>query len=95
MPRHVAQRMKRDRRLMVLVELMKGMGDEEIYRRIVGVAIQAGRYEGCDESDIEVIAAQARRDVAEVLDEKLEPDQVKRLIQQAIESGLLKVREKP
>jgi hypothetical protein len=56
-------------RQMVVIDLLLGCSEDELYRRRIDVATQAARLEGCDESDVEVIAAQARRDVAEILAE--------------------------
>ncbi len=69
-------------RVAVVMDILQGHAEDEIYQRQIDTMISAARSEGCDESDVEVIAAQARRDVADTLAEcrsSKQPDLVKAL----------------
>jgi hypothetical protein len=61
--------LKKLHRLTIVMDVMHGKSEDEIYRRRIDTAIKAARLEGCDEADVEVIAALARRNVAEILAE--------------------------
>jgi hypothetical protein len=69
MPTEAADDLKSLCRVAVVLDILNGRSEDEIYRRRIDIAVRAARLEGCDESDVEVIAAQARRNTAEVLAE--------------------------
>jgi hypothetical protein len=69
LPPHIAEEMTNLRRVFVVLRLEQGATEDEIYRKGIDVAIEAARLEGCDESDVEVIASHARRDIAETIAE--------------------------
>ena len=69
MPERQVDDFKGLHRKMVILSLMRGVSEDEIYRKRIDIAVQAARLEGCDESDVEVIASQARRNVADILAE--------------------------
>jgi hypothetical protein len=68
-PAHLADEMRLVRGVMVLERLERGMTEDEIFRRGIDVAIRAARLEGADEIEVEVVACQARRDIAQALRE--------------------------
>jgi hypothetical protein len=53
----------------VAQDLIRGRSEDFIYMRQIDAAIESARLVGIDESDIEVIAAGVRRDVAGILTE--------------------------
>jgi hypothetical protein len=69
MPEHPSRELKEIRSVGVLSEILDGKSEDSIYRRAIDIAIRAARLEGLDESDVEVVAAGARRHVAEILAE--------------------------
>jgi hypothetical protein len=73
MPEESAAEWKAKRRSSVLLSLLYRKSEDEIYREEISVVIEAAREEGCDEHDVEVIAAQARRDIADALADFREP----------------------
>jgi hypothetical protein len=73
MPGHIADDLRGLRRKTVLLGLLHRKSEDEIYREEIDVVVRAARLEGCDESDVEVAAARARRDVADLLAEFREP----------------------
>ena len=78
-PTSILEQMALVRRISVVRRLEAGMSEDEIYRRGIDVAIRAARLEGCDESDVEVAASQARRDIAEALAEARNDRRAERL----------------
>jgi hypothetical protein len=86
-PAHLADEFKALRRESVLLKAMEGKSDEDIYQHVVGLAVEAARREGCDEADVEVIAAQARRDVADILAESLDIQEWKSILHKATTNG--------
>jgi hypothetical protein len=54
-------------REFVLLDLLRGRSEDYVYMRQIDAAIESARLVGLDESDVEVIAAGTRRDVAEAL----------------------------
>jgi hypothetical protein len=54
-------------RQSVALDLLQGRSEDFIYMRAIDQAIESARLVGLDESDVDVIAAGVRRDVAEAL----------------------------
>jgi hypothetical protein len=68
-PADAATDLKTLRRELVIQDLHRGRIEDYIYMRSIDAAIEAARREGFTEPEIEIIAAQARRDVADLLAE--------------------------
>ena len=51
----------------VAQDLLRGRSEDFIYMHTIDQAIESARLVGLDESDVEVVAAGVRRDVAEAL----------------------------
>jgi hypothetical protein len=67
MPEEYFAECKALRRKAVLMDFLMDRSDDEIYRDHIEAAIEMAREEGFDESDVEVVAAQTRRDIADAL----------------------------
>jgi hypothetical protein len=53
----------------VALDLLRGRSEDFIYMRAIDNAIESARLVGLDESDVEVVVAGTRRDVAGILTE--------------------------
>jgi hypothetical protein len=93
MPEDSAREHKDLRRMHVFLAKMRGESVEQIYREVIDLAIQAAREGGCDESDVEVMAAQARRDVADILENAADASVWRPILKKAIELGFLKHKD--
>jgi hypothetical protein len=53
----------------VALDLLRGRSEDYVYMRQIDAAIESARLVGIDESDVDVIVAGVRRDVASILNE--------------------------
>ncbi len=61
LPEEQRKEMAKVIRVALVLRKWRGESDEDVLRKSIDVHIQAAREDGCDESDVEVIAARARR----------------------------------